>query len=45
LLLKLLSFIQTRCPSAVISGFQVNHADIQVMLHFLTKEKHPICSH
>jgi len=44
LLHTLLSFIQTRSPSVVISGFSANHADKQLMLYFPTKEKHLICS-
>ena len=44
LLLKLLSFIQTSSPSAVISGFQPITQTKTSDVTFLTKEKHPFCS-
>jgi len=40
LLLKLLALTQTSCHFRL----SANHADKQVILHFLAKEKHPFCS-
>ena len=44
LLIKLLSFIQNKQFISSHFRLSANYADKQVMLHFLTKEKHPFCS-